>query len=183
VIEYLREFRSKGVFKVSVKYITEKGAKLVHKFGTRDPFKIAEELGIKVMFVDDFKELKGVYRVIKRNRWIFINSNLSEWMQKVVCAHELGHDQLHRHLATGDGLMEFVLYDMASRPEYEANVLAAELLISDDEILEHIQNGYDSQQIACMMETDINLVALKAATFNSKGYGFRHIDHNSTFLK
>ena len=169
---------------MSVEYITQKGAQLVRKFGTRDPFKIAEGLGIKVMFVDDFKELKGVYRVIKRNRWIFINSNLSEWMQKVVCAHELGHDQLHRHLATGDGLMEFVLYDMASRPEYEANVLASEVLLSDDEIMEHLRNGYDAQQIACMMHSDINLVALKAATLDFKrGYGFRKLEYNSTFLK
>jgi len=168
---------------VSVEYITQKGAQLVKKFGTRDPFKIAKELGIKVMFVDDFKDLKGVYRVIKRNRWIFINSNLSEWMQKVVCAHELGHDQLHRHLATGDGMMEFVLYDMASRPEYEANVLASEVLLSDEEILEHIRDGYDAQQIACMMKSDINLVALKAATLNLRGYGLRKLEHNSTFLK
>jgi len=168
---------------VSVEYITQKGAQLVKKFGTRDPFKIAKELGIKVMFVDDFKDLKGVYRVIKRNRWIFINSNLSEWMQKVVCAHELGHDQLHRHLATGDGMMEFVLYDMASRPEYEANVLASEVLLSDEEILEHIRDGYDAQQIACMMNSDINLVALKAATLNLRGYGLRKLEHNSTFLK
>ena len=168
---------------MSVEYITQKGAQLVKKFGTRDPFKIAKELGIKVMFVDDFKDLKGVYRVIKRNRWIFINSNLSEWMQKVVCAHELGHDQLHRHLATGDGMMEFVLYDMASRPEYEANVLASEVLLSDEEILEHIRDGYDAQQIACMMNSDINLVALKAATLNLRGYGLRKLEHNSTFLK
>ena len=40
---------------MSVEYITQKGAQLVKKFGTRDPFKIAEGLGIKVMFVDDFK--------------------------------------------------------------------------------------------------------------------------------
>lgn len=169
---------------MSVELITQKGAKLVRKFDTRDPFKIAKDLGIKVMFVDDFKDLKGVYRVIKRNRWIFINSNLSEWMQKVVCAHELGHDQLHRHLATGDGMMEFVLYDMASRPEYEANVFASEILLPDDEILEHIYNGYDSQQIACMMHSDINLVALKAATLDFKrGYGFRNIEYDSRFLK
>lgn len=169
---------------MSVELITQKGAKLVRKFDTRDPFKIAKDLGIKVMFVDDFKDLKGVYRVIKRNRWIFINSNLSEWMQKVVCAHELGHDQLHRHLATGDGMMEFVLYDMASRPEYEANVFASEILLPDDEILEHIYNGYDSQQIACMMHSDINLVALKAATLDFKrGYGFRNIGYDSRFLK
>ena len=168
---------------MSLEYITKKGAKLVQRYGTRDPFKIAKELGIKVMFVNDFEKLKGVYRVIKRNRWIFINANLSEWMQKVVCAHELGHDQLHRDFAKGDGLMEFVLYNMDSRPEFEANVLAAQILLPDDEIIEHIYNGYDAEQIARIMNSDINLVALKVATLNQQGYNFRGIEHNSTFLK
>ena len=168
---------------MSLEYITKKGAKLVQRYGTRDPFKIAKELGIKVMFVNDFEKLKGVYRVIKRNRWIFINANLSEWMQKVVCAHELGHDQLHRDFAKGDGLMEFVLYNMDSRPEFEANVLAAQILLPDDEIIEHIYNGYDAEQIARIMNSDINLVALKVASLNQQGYNFRGIEHNSSFLK
>ena len=168
---------------MSLEYITKKGAKLVQRCGTRDPFKIAKEIGINVMFVDDFEKLKGVYRVIKRNRWIFINSNLPERMQRIVCAHELGHDQLHRVLAKGDGLMEFVLYDMDSRPEFEANVLASQILLPDDEIIEHIYNGCDAEQIARIMNSDINLVALKVASLNQQGYAFRQIEHNSTFLK
>ena len=168
---------------MSLEYITKKGAKLVQRCGTRDPFKIAKEIGINVMFVDDFEKLKGVYRVIKRNRWIFINSNLPERMQRIVCAHELGHDQLHRALAKGDGLMEFVLYDMDSRPEFEANVLASQILLPDDEVIEHIYNGCDAEQIARIMNSDINLVALKVASLNQQGYGFRQIEHNSNFLK
>ena len=168
---------------MSLDYITKKGAKLIHQYETRDPFKIAKEIGVNVMFVDNFEKLKGVYRVIKRNRWIFINSNLPEQMQRIVCAHELGHDQLHRALAKGDGLMEFMLYNMDSRPEFEANVLAAQILLPDDEVLEHIYSGYDAEQIARIMNTDINLVALKVATLNQQGYNFRGIEHNSSFLK
>ena len=168
---------------MSLERINKKGASLIRQCGTRDPFKIAKDIGVQVMFVNDFKTLKGVYRVIKRNRWIFINANLSEQMQKIVCAHELGHDQLHRALAKGDGLMEFMLYNMDSRPEFEANVLAAQILLPDDEVLEYIYAGYDAEQIARIMNTDINLVALKVATLNQQGYNFRGIEHNSSFLK
>ena len=169
---------------MSLEYITKRGAKLVQHYGTRDPFKIAKEIGVKVMFVDDLKTLKGVYKVIKRNRWIFINSNLSPRMQKIVCAHELGHDQLHRHLAKGDGLVEFMLYDMTSRPEYEANVFAADLLLPDDDILELIyEYNYDAEQIACHLSSDINLVALKTDTLISKGHNFRPQEHQNNFLK
>lgn len=168
---------------MSLQYITKKGAKLVNRYKTRDPFKIAEELGIKVMFVNDFEVLKGFYRVIKRNRWIFINSNLSEKIQRIVCAHEIGHDQLHRELAKDDGLMEFALYDMESRPEFEANALAAQILLPDDEVLDYIYNGYDAEQISQFMDSDINLVALKCAQLNQNGYKFKTPNYSYNFLK
>ena len=126
-------------------YLSKVGSDLVKRCGTRDPFRIAHELGIEVLFCDDFGPLKGMYRVIKRNRFIFINKDLSERMQRIVCAHELGHDQLHRHFANGSVLQEFMLYDMATKPEYEANIVAAEILLDTDELLEYIyQYGYTS---------------------------------------
>ena len=88
------------------------GSRLVKRCGTRDPFEIAADIGVEVMFCDNFGPLKGMYRVIKRNRFIFINNQLSGQMQRIVCAHELGHDQLHRNLAKDNPLREFMLYDI-----------------------------------------------------------------------
>ncbi|HHT17109.1 MAG TPA: ImmA/IrrE family metallo-endopeptidase [Papillibacter sp.] len=165
-------------------YLSKVGSDLVKRCGTRDPFRIAHELGIEVLFCDDFGPLKGMYRVIKRNRFIFINKDLSERMQHIVCAHELGHDQLHRHFTNGSVLQEFMLYDMATKPEYEANIVAAEILLDTDELLEYIyQYGYTSEQIARVMNTDINLVALKIAHLAETGYDLRRIEHRSDFLK
>ena len=53
-------------------YLSKVGNDLVNRCGTRDPFRIAHELGIEVLFCEDFGPLKGMYRVIKRNRFIFI---------------------------------------------------------------------------------------------------------------
>lgn len=156
---------------------------LIRRFRTRDPFAIAEGLGIEVLFRDDFGPLKGMYRVIKRNRFIFINASLSERMQRIVCAHELAHDQLHRHLGTTGSLQEFMLYDMSSKPEYEANILAAEILLDTDELLEYVYDyGYTAQQIATAMDTDINLVALKIAHLTHLGLDLRTVEHRSDFL-
>ncbi len=113
---------------MTIEKIAQRCSALITKYGTRDPFELAKQLGVKIMFVNDLKELKGVYRVIKRNRWIFINANLPEDMQRLVCAHELGHDQFHRHLAKGDGLMEFMFCDVQNTIEYEANVFAEKLI-------------------------------------------------------
>jgi len=109
---------------------------------------------------------------------------MSERMQRIVCAHELGHDQLHRSLAKNNAIQEFMLYDMRSTPEYEANIVASEILLDTDEILEYIYHyDYTSEQIARVMETDINLVALKIAHLAETGYDLRRIEHRSDFLR
>ena len=58
--------------------LSKVGSDLVKRFDTRDPFRIAQELGIEVLFCDNLSHLKGMYRVIKRNRFIFINKDLSQ---------------------------------------------------------------------------------------------------------
>lgn len=169
---------------INAESLSKVGSSLVKRCGTRDPFRIADELGIEVLFCKDIGSLKGMYKVIKRNRFIFINQDLSERMQRIVCAHELGHDQLHRHLAKGKAIKEFMLYDMTTKPEYEANIVASEILLDTDEILEYIYHyDYTSEQISRAMNTDINLVALKIAHLAETGYNLRRIEHRSDFLK
>ncbi len=165
-------------------YLSKVGNDLVERFKTRDPFLIAEGLGVEVLFCGDFGPLKGMYRVIRRNRFIFINKDLAPRMQSIVCAHELGHDQLHRHLAKGNALQEFMLYDMTTKSEYEANIVAAEILLDTDELLDYVYRyGYTSEQIAKAMNTDINLVALKVAHLAETGYDLHRLEHRSDFLK
>ena len=165
--------------------IVETADRIVKKCGTRDPYRIAKELGIRIKMVDNFTTLKGCYQVILRNRWIFLNSNLKSGMRRIVCAHEIGHDMLHRHVVTGNGpMMEFELYNMKNRYEYEANIFASELLLDTDEILDYIYNyEYDVQQIASIMNSDVNLVALKISTLTKDGYQLRIPDHRNNFLK
>ena len=69
------------------------------------------------------------------------------------------------------------------RMEYEANCFAAEVALPDDEVLNYIQEGFNMEKIAKSMNTDINLVAMKAANLNRKGYSFRLQDSRSDFLK
>ena len=163
--------------------IVQTANNLVRDLGTRDPHKIARELGIEIIPMN-YKRQRGAYKVLLRNRFIFINKDLSPRMQTIVCAHEIGHDQLHRSMAKNDAIQEFMLYDMATKPEYEANIVAAEILLDTDTILEYIyEYGYTSEQIARAMYTDINLVALKVAHLAETGYDLRRIDHRSDFLK
>lgn len=156
---------------------------LINKYGTRDPFELCEAVGVQVIRWDGFSRLKGMYRVILRNRYIFVNSSLPDYMAQIVCAHELGHDRLHRNIATGDILGENSLFDISSRPEYEANVFAAELLISDSDILPLIGESYSAEEIAAKLGTDVNLVALKIEALADAGYHLRTTEHENNFLK
>lgn len=169
---------------MDVRKLFKIGGGLVKRCGTRDPFDIARQTGAEVLFCGDLASLKGMYRVVRRNRFIIINADLDEHMQKIVCAHELGHDQLHRGLAKDSALREFMLYDTSTRQEYEANIVAAEILLDTDEVLDCIyRRGYTSEQIARAMETDVNLVALKISHLAEAGYDLRRIEHRSDFLK
>lgn len=146
---------------MTAEYIVSLANRHIKKYGTRNPFELAEHLGINIMMRNDFDRLKGMYRVICKNRFIFINANLPYNMQCIVCAHEIGHDQMHRTISQSLSLQEHMLYDMTSQPEYEANIYACSLLIPDNEVLSLAQNGYDSAQIASMLNVDINFLHIK----------------------
>ena len=104
---------------MNAEQLSKVGSDLVRRCGTRDPFQIANALGITVMDdCENLGSLKGMYCIVKRNRFIFLNKDLSPQMKRIVCAHEIGHDRLRRALAKKHGLQEFVLYDMATKPEY-----------------------------------------------------------------
>lgn len=160
----------------------EDANRLVEKYGTRDPFELAEAVGAEVLFTD-LGSLKGMYTYIQNNRFIVISNDLDDETARIVCAHELGHDQLHRNLVKDSFLRETMLYNMKNRTEYEANVFAAELLLSDEEILNCAEEGMEINSIAATTGTDVNLIALKLASMRRRGYALNRFDYRADFLK
>lgn len=157
--------------------------RLVRRYGTRSPDRLADEMGITILR-RPFVKQKGAYKVIERNRFIFIKEDLHPVMHDIVLLHEIGHDTLHRGEAvSAGGFQEFNIFDMGNRRmEFEANLFAAQISLPDDEILEYIYQGHDVGQIARSMGSDINLVALKAAELNRQGYSFREQEFRADFL-
>ena len=164
--------------------IVQKANRIVAQCGTRDPKRIAKELGIEVMYLP-FSKQRGAYKVIMRNRFMFIKDNLHPVMENIVLLHELGHDTLHREEATRTGgFEEFNIFEMQdNRMEYEANFFASQVALPDADFLELAERGYDTQQIARTLNSDINLVALKADTLISQGYRLRPQEHCNDFLR
>lgn len=165
------------------KIIIDKAEDLIARCDTRDPFKIARELNVRVLERGDFGKLKGMYKIILRNRFIFINSSLSERVRRITCAHELGHDRLHRDIALNESLHEISLYKFDTGIEYEANLFAASLLLDDRDVLDLAHSDFSAEQIARALESDVNLVSLKIDCLISKGYNLRKTQHRTDFLR
>lgn len=143
--------------------------RLVKKAGSRNPFVIADENSIIIKYINAFKTLKGMYTVIKRNKFIFINANLPEEIQKVVCAHEIGHDTIHSFMAEMGAVSETTLFDTKNSFEFEANVFAAELLIDDNLALAMARDGMSISDIASSLCLDKNIVEIKFLSLQRRG--------------
>lgn len=151
-------------------YINKQVEKLVRKYKTNNPFELIDALGINLIFKSDLGELKGFYYVAHRERYIVINSSLHEREQLLVAAHELGHDRLHRQLAQISPLKDFMIYDMASHTEYQANLFASELLIDDDHVVNCITEEMDFFYMCRSLGFRPEFVTFKLYNMLNKGH-------------
>lgn len=62
-----------------------------------------------------------------------------------------------------------MMYDYTSKPEYEANIFAANLLVEDSKIVE-LAHDYDLISIGSMLGINPNLITFKLASMKSRGY-------------
>ncbi|MGB5823218.1 MAG: ImmA/IrrE family metallo-endopeptidase [Proteocatella sp.] len=157
---------------------------LVKKYASRDPLQLAEFLGIHIYYVKGFADLLGMYTIVNQRRAILLNNNLDEHLLRLVVAHEIGHDRLHRDLAKQCAFKEFQVADVSTKPEYEANVFAAHLLIDDVKLISLIKEGYDVVQLACILDVNANLLLIKLNEMKRRGadYNISYVPHGD-FLK
>lgn len=161
--------------------IIETAESILKKYGGHDIFETAENSGAHVWF-RELGGLKGFYICENGERYIVINNALDDVLKKVVCAHEFGHDMLHRELSVG-GIREGTLFLDTNRTEREANLFAACLLISDEEILESASYSADIASVAASLDLPSEIVEYKLSAMNFKGYNFNIGDIRNDFLK
>ena len=144
---------------------------LIRKYKTRDPFELCDALGIRIRLKDLGTAIKAYYFCQSRIRNIVLNTRSGETVQRVLCAHELGHAVLHGELAAMRGFSELELFDATSRTEYEANMFAAELLIDNGELSELLADGESSFFTAAgKLYVPAELLDFKLRIMKSKGY-------------
>lgn len=150
--------------------IFEFAQRIAKRYRTSNPFELAEMLGIRISY-KHFGSLKGMYFVVDRCAFITLSDTLDETMEKIVLFHEIGHHLLHRHLAS-KAFQEFGLYDMSSKPEMEANIFAANMLIDDYELDSLARENYTTSQIASMLYVPHQMLLIKMQDMNTRGYDY-----------
>lgn len=136
--------------------IKQKANSMVRKYNSRNPLEIIKNLNVILVYYP-LKDVRGFYQFFQRNNIIYIDDNLPENEQIVVCAHELGHMLLHKN--SNALFMDTRTHFVTTKYENEANTFAAELLIPDEIILEN--PGMTKNQIARLTGYDEKIMEFK----------------------
>lgn len=151
------------------------------EFGGRTIFQTAENSGATV-WLRELGSLKGFYLFENNRRYIIINKSLDKLLQQTVCAHEFGHDMLHRELSSG-GIRESSLFLATNKTEREANLFAAEILLTDKETLSVMSYASAMEEAAFELGVVPQILSYKLELLNHKGHHFNITDTASDFLK
>lgn len=131
---------------------------IIQKYGTRNPEKLSKEMGITIIR-KPFKNTMGFFKKALGKKFIVVNSNLSEDLQSIVIAHELGHAILHSN-NTIVYIHEYTLFPRG-KIEIEANEFAAELLIDERDMDKLYIKDMSVNQLACYFGVPKQLIEYK----------------------
>ena len=129
---------------------------LVCEHGTRNPFVIADALGI-IVIETPLNGIRGFYQTIHRCQIIYVDNQLSEPERVWVCAHELGHAMLHKGF--NRLFMDSCTYMVTNKYELEADRFAVDLLVPDD-IMEELA-GFSVDTVAQCLGLPRHLAAYR----------------------
>ncbi len=116
--------------------VRKKVQQLISKYNTDNPFKLAELLGIHIIY-GNLGGWLGNYLKYKRSKFIIIdNERTPESMLLFVCAHELGH-ALCTPTANTQWLKTYTMSVNADKVEHTANKFAVSLLLNERYLSEY----------------------------------------------
>lgn len=111
------------------KYIKSKVEDLVKEHDTRNPYELADALGICLVKSPLGDKIKGVYDRYEEGSFIIFNDNLSEEEEFIVAAHEIGHAVLHDE--PSDFHRKYNPFSKNKVLEQESNYFAVNLVVDE----------------------------------------------------
>lgn len=101
--------------------ILQRAQRIAEQYGTTDPQKILTAMRIKIFLVPMYG-IRGMYKQLKRNTFVFVDSGLNDCERRFVLGHELGHHLFHR--GQNRVFMDRCTLQVTSRPEVEADTFS-----------------------------------------------------------
>ena len=157
---------------------------LIQKYQTRDPLELLEALGVIVGETSQYHKLKGYCFASCQTVYTMLSSFLSDGEKRIVAGHELGHIILHRNELKLAPMLDEKLYNMVDETEYQANLFAADLLISDQDVAELAKNeDLDYFSFCSALEVTPELMSFKLYSLIHRGQRYNMpLDPDSRFL-
>lgn len=133
--------------------------KLVKKYLTSDPYELASSLNITIVVGKMPSSIRGFYSRILDMDFIYLNCELDDTDKKIVCAHELGHAILHP--CANSLFLSQNTFIVPSKLELQADIFAANLLISDDTLQQYKSNTITVSELSAELNLPTSLLQLK----------------------
>ena len=154
-------------------YIFEEVCRVIKKYKTRDPYELLDAINVDMRESYSYKKLKGYCYIANRSKFAIINGLLAPAEKRIVAAHEAAHLILHRDLIKTAPLKDFILYDMTSKTEYEANLFTADFLIADEKI-DELSDDEDMNyfKMCQILHTNPDLMSFKLFSLIQRGYNY-----------
>lgn len=136
--------------------IRELVEKIRKKYGTSNPYQIAKDMKILLLY-EDLGSINGYYNMVYRQKQVHINQFLDEHIMLLTVAHELGHAIMHPKANTPFLINNtFISVD---KMEIEASKFAMELIISEDDLINYGECTID--QLSFVFGYDKELINLR----------------------
>ena len=152
--------------------IQNEAKRLKIKYQTADPYEICDALKIHLMLLPmgvSSDACKGFCLMKARCTTIVLNSEMPEEIRRIILAHELGHAVLHRGCKI-NAFHDYGMLDSTSKYEDEANIFAAEFLLTDEDLLNAADEGKSFYELACELGVPPDLLDFKIRLLHRAGY-------------
>lgn len=154
---------------MTIERIVKKVRQLKRQYNEDNPELLCSAMGILLCRMPMGKNndaCKGFFLRQSRIPLIMLNNDQPARLQRVVLAHELGHANLHAEIKA---IHEFQLFDGVQRCEYEANLFAAEYLLTDEAVREALLEDSSLFNAARRLMVPAELLDFKLRILKSRG--------------
>ena len=141
--------------------------------GCRDPYSLLKQLNVILIPRETeipVSEFKAFYLYTNRQHVVMYNERLHGRALTITLGHELGHRVFFQEQRNAMQLMDGRLYNTKDRPEIIANAFCAELLLTDDQVMDAIRATNMFHKAAWLLKVPEPLLDLKLQNMEFRGF-------------